>query len=127
MSETIGDSQLKCVHNHFDPASPHSPAFICQPRAYIDDIGHLLDFVPKGLSNLILHVGSNFIAGTDDLTAYDWYVALLDRIRSEKPDITMLFAIPWCSHEAPTNGFSDSTGGRGRRSTARLRNSTLDS
>ncbi|KAH8038865.1 hypothetical protein HPB51_003737 [Rhipicephalus microplus] len=43
----VGDSQLKYLHQHFDPASPHSPAFICQPGACIGDIGELLDFVPK--------------------------------------------------------------------------------
>ncbi|KAH7957387.1 hypothetical protein HPB52_018406 [Rhipicephalus sanguineus] len=91
-SAIIGDSQLKYVHNHFDPASTHSPAFICQPGAYIDDIGNLLDFVPKGISNLILHVGTNDIAGTDARTALDRYAALLERIRSDRPDITMVFA-----------------------------------
>ncbi|KAH7977063.1 hypothetical protein HPB52_023376 [Rhipicephalus sanguineus] len=74
-SAIIGDSQLKYVHDHFNPASPHSPAFICQPGAYIDDISDLLDFVPKRISNLILH-----------------------RIRSDRPDITMVFATPVLPH-----------------------------
>ncbi|KAH8029663.1 hypothetical protein HPB51_002220 [Rhipicephalus microplus] len=88
----VGDSQLKYLHQHFDPASPHSPAFICQPGACIGDIGELLDFVPKGTSNLILHIGTNDLANTDAPTAFNRYVALLDRIRHERPDIPMVFA-----------------------------------
>ncbi|KAH8033394.1 hypothetical protein HPB51_011837 [Rhipicephalus microplus] len=71
---------------------PHSPAFICQPGACIGDIGELLDFVPKGTSNLILHIGTNDLANTDAPTAFNRYVALLDRIRHERPDIPMVFA-----------------------------------
>ncbi|KAH8009206.1 hypothetical protein HPB51_012704 [Rhipicephalus microplus] len=67
----VGDSQLKYLHQHFDPASPHSPAFICQLGACIGDIGELLNFVPK---------------------AFNRYVALLDRIRHERPDIPIVFA-----------------------------------
>ncbi|KAH8027135.1 hypothetical protein HPB51_002318 [Rhipicephalus microplus] len=88
----VGDSQLKYLHQHFNPASPHSPAFICQPGACIGDIGELLDFVPKGTSNLILHIGTNDLANTDASTAFNRYVALLDRIRHERPDIPMVFA-----------------------------------
>ncbi|KAH8038864.1 hypothetical protein HPB51_003736 [Rhipicephalus microplus] len=88
----ICDSQLKYLHQHFDPASPHSPAFICQPGACIGDIGELLDFVLEGTSNLILHIGTNDLAHTDAPTAFDHYVALLDRIRHERPDIPMVFA-----------------------------------
>ncbi|KAH8022016.1 hypothetical protein HPB51_020626 [Rhipicephalus microplus] len=88
----VGDSQLKYLHQHFDPASPHSPAFICQPGACIGDIGELLDFVPKGTSNLILHIGTNDLANTDAPTAFNRYVALLNRIRLERPDIPMVFA-----------------------------------
>ncbi|KAH8022960.1 hypothetical protein HPB51_006390 [Rhipicephalus microplus] len=88
----VGDSQLKYLHQHFDMASPHSPAFICQPGACIGDIGELLDFVPKGTSNLILHIGTNDLANTDAPTAFNRYVALLDRIRHERPDIPMVFA-----------------------------------
>ncbi|KAH8010012.1 hypothetical protein HPB51_024362 [Rhipicephalus microplus] len=88
----VGDSQLKYLHQHFDPASPHSRAFICQPGACIGDIGELLDFVPKGTSNLILHIGTNDLANTDAPTAFNRYVALLDRIRHEKPDIPTVFA-----------------------------------
>ncbi|KAH7938686.1 hypothetical protein HPB51_028796 [Rhipicephalus microplus] len=85
----VGDSQLKYLHQHFDPASPPSPAFICQPGACIADIGELLDFVPKGTSNLILHIGTNDLANTDAPTAFNRYVALLDRIRHDRPDIPM--------------------------------------
>ncbi|KAH8034319.1 hypothetical protein HPB51_022902 [Rhipicephalus microplus] len=88
----VGDSQLKYLHQHFNPASPHSPAFICQPGACIGDIGELLDFVPKGTSNLILNIGTNDLANTDAPTAFNLYVALFDRIRYERPDIPMVFA-----------------------------------
>ncbi|KAH8027057.1 hypothetical protein HPB51_001953 [Rhipicephalus microplus] len=88
----VGDSELKYLHQHFDPASPHSPAFICQPGACIGDIGELLDFVPKGTSNLILHIGTNDLANTNAPTAFDRYVVLLDRIRHDRPDIPMVFA-----------------------------------
>ncbi|KAH8009886.1 hypothetical protein HPB51_021684 [Rhipicephalus microplus] len=88
----IGDSQLKYLHQHFDPASSHSPAFICQHGACIGDIGELLDFIPKGTSNLILHIGTNDLANTHAPTAFDRYVALLDGIRHERPDIPVVFA-----------------------------------
>ncbi|KAH6920681.1 hypothetical protein HPB50_011727 [Hyalomma asiaticum] len=90
-SAIIGDSQLKYVHNHFDPSSPHSPAFICQPGAKIADIGNLLDFVPKGVSTLILHVGTNDIATEEASKTFGRYVALVERIRSDRPDIAMVF------------------------------------
>ncbi|KAH8030788.1 hypothetical protein HPB51_011628 [Rhipicephalus microplus] len=88
----IGESQLKYLQQHFGSASPHSSAFICQPGACIGDIGELLDFVPKGTSNLILHIGTNNLANTDAPTAFDRYVALLDRIRHVRLDIPIVFA-----------------------------------
>ncbi|KAH7957918.1 hypothetical protein HPB51_028098 [Rhipicephalus microplus] len=83
---------MKYVYQHFDPASPHSPAIICMPGAYIGDIGQLLGFVPKGISHINLHIGTNDLATTDALTAFDRYVALIDRIRHKRPDITIMFA-----------------------------------
>ncbi|KAH8033110.1 hypothetical protein HPB51_007299 [Rhipicephalus microplus] len=43
-------------------------------------------------SNLILHIGANGLANMDPPTAFDRYVALLDRIRHDRPDIPMAFA-----------------------------------
>ncbi|KAG0440334.1 hypothetical protein HPB47_016330 [Ixodes persulcatus] len=59
----IEDSQVKYVHHYFDPADQHSPAFISQPRASIFDAKHL-DFVPRSVTRLILHLGTNDPATT---------------------------------------------------------------
>ncbi|KAH7935153.1 hypothetical protein HPB52_004563 [Rhipicephalus sanguineus] len=88
----LGDSQTRHLHTHFDPSSPDSPAFISQPGAQIDDIAGLLDFVPRGTSFLILHIGTNDLARTSADIAIEKYAKLLDYIRSERPDIGSIFA-----------------------------------
>ncbi|KAH8037537.1 hypothetical protein HPB51_012914 [Rhipicephalus microplus] len=86
---------MKYVYQHFDPASPRSPAIICKPGAYIGDIGQLLGFAPNGISPINLHIVTNDLATTDVFTAFDRYVALLDRIRHERPDITIIALPRW--------------------------------
>ncbi|KAH9362678.1 hypothetical protein HPB48_001225 [Haemaphysalis longicornis] len=87
----VGDSQTKHLHTHFDPSSPDSPAFISQPGARIDDVGGLLDFVPRGVSLLVLHVDTNDIARTSAETAIQRYRTLLHHIKAERPDIGTIF------------------------------------
>ncbi|KAH7935230.1 hypothetical protein HPB52_004818 [Rhipicephalus sanguineus] len=80
----FGDSQKRHLHNLFDCSSPESPAFISPPG--------LLDFVPRGTSFLILHIGTNDLARTSADIAIGKYAALLDHIRSEMSDIGTIFA-----------------------------------
>lgn len=88
----VGDSQTKYLHRNFDPSSPHSPAFITLPGAGILDVVNLLDFVPRGVTELILHVGTNDVANTNAQVAKARYSTLLDHIQKERPDIQAIFA-----------------------------------
>lgn len=87
----VGDSQTKYLHKNFDPSSPHSPAFITLPGAGIRDVVNLLDFVPRGVTELILHVGTNDVANTNGQVAKERYSNLLDHIAKERPDIQATF------------------------------------
>ncbi|KAH9379167.1 hypothetical protein HPB48_004826 [Haemaphysalis longicornis] len=87
----VGDSQTKYLHKNFDPSSPHSPAFITLPGAGIRDVVNSLDFVPRGVTELILHVGTNDVANTNDQVAKERYSNLLDHIAKERPDIQATF------------------------------------
>ncbi|KAH9379671.1 hypothetical protein HPB48_000544 [Haemaphysalis longicornis] len=87
----VGHSQTKHLHTHIDPSSPDSPAFISQPGARFDDVGGLLEFVPRGLSFLILHVGTNDTARTSAETAIQRYRTLLHHINAEIRDIGTIF------------------------------------
>ncbi|KAH9378881.1 hypothetical protein HPB48_013450 [Haemaphysalis longicornis] len=87
----VDDSQTKHPHTHFEPSSPDSPAFISQPGGRIDDVGALLDFVPRGVSLLVLHVGTKDIARTSAETALQKYRTLLHHIKAERPDIGTFF------------------------------------
>ncbi|KAH6929075.1 hypothetical protein HPB50_022966 [Hyalomma asiaticum] len=60
----IGDSQTKYFCNHFNPSNPDAPMFVCQPGANIESVGDLIDFVSRGVSALVLHVGTNDVART---------------------------------------------------------------
>ncbi|KAH9374591.1 hypothetical protein HPB48_021201 [Haemaphysalis longicornis] len=88
----VGDSQTKYLHKNFDPSSPHSPAFITLPGAGIRDVVNLLDLVPRGVTELILHVGTNDVANTNGQVAKEKYSNLLDHIAKERPDIQATFA-----------------------------------
>ncbi|KAH9367204.1 hypothetical protein HPB48_003226 [Haemaphysalis longicornis] len=53
--------------------------------------GNLLDFVPRGVTELILHVGTNDVASTNGQGAKERYSNLLDHIAKERPDIQATF------------------------------------
>ncbi|KAH6946411.1 hypothetical protein HPB50_013255 [Hyalomma asiaticum] len=88
----IGDSQTKYFCNHFNPSSPDAPMFVCQPGANIESVGDLIDFVPRGVSALMLHVGTNDVARTSAAATFDKYVQLVRHIRLTRPDIRTIFA-----------------------------------
>ncbi|KAH8025810.1 hypothetical protein HPB51_012132 [Rhipicephalus microplus] len=52
----IGDSLLKFIHQHFYRASPQSPAFICQPDAYIGDIVRRFNFEARKFNLRLLNL-----------------------------------------------------------------------
>ncbi|KAH7984719.1 hypothetical protein HPB52_023584 [Rhipicephalus sanguineus] len=85
----VDKTSTRCVTSQ---PSPDPPAFIWQPDAQIDDITGLLDFVPRGTSFSILHIGTNDLASTSADIAIEKYAKLLDYIRSERPDIGSIFA-----------------------------------
>lgn len=87
----VGDSQTKYLYRNFDPSNHHSPAFITLPGANICDVVNLLDFVPRGVTELILHVGTNDVASTSNQVARERYSQLLDHIQRERPDIQAIF------------------------------------
>ncbi|KAH6921396.1 hypothetical protein HPB50_027616 [Hyalomma asiaticum] len=60
----IGDSQTKYFYNHFNPSRTDVPMFVCQPGANIESVEEVIDFVPWGVSALVLHVGTNGVART---------------------------------------------------------------
>ncbi|KAG0443903.1 hypothetical protein HPB47_014402 [Ixodes persulcatus] len=123
----IGDSQVKYVHQHFDPADQHSPAFISQPGATILSATHLLDFVPRGVTRLILHLGTNDLATTGVSSALARYRNLLGLIRERRPDILHVYATlvlprsPNRRRGSSNRGFVARFNGRARAFNGRLR------
>ncbi|KAH7979420.1 hypothetical protein HPB49_009373 [Dermacentor silvarum] len=88
----IGDSQVKYLHQHFDPNCESTPAFITKTGAYIDDINHLLDFVPATTTALILHVGANDLCSVRGGAVFDKYRSLMERIFKERPHVSRIYA-----------------------------------
>ncbi|KAH6930433.1 hypothetical protein HPB50_013542 [Hyalomma asiaticum] len=78
----IGDPQTKYFCNHFNPSSPDAPMFVCQPGANIESVGELIDFVPRGVSALVLHVGTNDVARTSAAATFDKYAQLVRHVVS---------------------------------------------
>ncbi|KAH7976956.1 hypothetical protein HPB52_021923 [Rhipicephalus sanguineus] len=87
----IGDSQLKYVHQYFNPHQRGAPAFITQPGARIEDVHFLLDFVPDTTRTLVLHVGTNDLSSASGATAFHKYRSLIDYIRIERPKISRIY------------------------------------
>ncbi|KAG0443988.1 hypothetical protein HPB47_014311 [Ixodes persulcatus] len=88
----IGDSQMKYLHQHFDPHRKDAPAFISQTGARISDIGGLMDFLPRTVTTLVLHVGANDLTTIGAAAAFNRYRDLLHNISRERPEITSVFA-----------------------------------
>ncbi|KAH6937076.1 hypothetical protein HPB50_025512 [Hyalomma asiaticum] len=88
----LGDSQIKHIHEHFDPQQEGTPAFVCQSGATICDIRALLDFVPLTTKTLILHVGTNDLASSTGRTAFEKYRSLFDFLKKEQPEINRIYA-----------------------------------
>lgn len=87
----IGDSQMKYVHQYFNPHQQGTPAFITQPGARIGDVHFLLDFVPDTTRTLVLHVGTNDLSSASGETAFHKYRSLIDHIRIERPKISRIY------------------------------------
>lgn len=103
----IGDSQTKYVHQHFDPCSRGTPAFISQVGAHISDVRSLLHFVPESATALVLHIGTNDIASTSAAVAFGRYRSLLEHVMNAKPHISRIYAtlvLPRCPNRRNGNG-----------------------
>ncbi|KAH9378926.1 hypothetical protein HPB48_014431 [Haemaphysalis longicornis] len=87
----VGYSETKFLNKNFDPSSPHSPVLITLPGAGIRNVVNLLDFVPRGVTKLILHVGKNDVANTKFQDAKERYSNLLQHIAKERPDVQATF------------------------------------
>ncbi|KAG0417904.1 hypothetical protein HPB47_005269 [Ixodes persulcatus] len=101
-------------------ADQHSPAFISQPGTTILSATHLLDFVPRGVTRLILHLGTNDLATTG-------YRNLLGLIRERRPDISHVYVTLVLPHSpnrrrgSSNRGFVARFNGRARALNGRLR------
>lgn len=88
----IGDSQIKYVHQNFDPHRRDAPAFICQSGAGIRDLWSLMDFVPRTVTTLVLHIGTNDLSCVGADTAFGKYREFLRFLFSERPEIRTVHA-----------------------------------
>ncbi|KAG0420272.1 hypothetical protein HPB47_003587 [Ixodes persulcatus] len=88
----IGDSQIKYLHQHFDPHRKDAPASISQTGTLISDIGGLMDFLPRTVTTLVLHVGVNDLTTIGVAAAFNRYRDLLHKISRERREITSVFA-----------------------------------
>lgn len=88
----VGDSQMRYVHNHFDPARGDAPAFIARGGAHISDVENLMDFVPRTVTTLVLHVGTCDVASAGADKAIQRFRDLLEFIAMERAEICTVHA-----------------------------------
>ncbi|KAH6929163.1 hypothetical protein HPB50_023962 [Hyalomma asiaticum] len=88
----IGDSQMKYVHEQFNPSCQGTPVFISQPGARIADIQSILDFVPPSAKTVVLHVGTNDMASLKATEAFHQYRNLLDQVAVALLQVTRIYA-----------------------------------
>ncbi|KAK8779933.1 hypothetical protein V5799_018726 [Amblyomma americanum] len=87
----VTSAVIEHVHNHFDAHLLGTPAFISQSGARIEDIGSLLDHVPRSTTTVLLHVGTNDVATTPAQVAFERYKTLLGTIKADHPQVRSVY------------------------------------
>ncbi|KAG0414434.1 hypothetical protein HPB47_008378 [Ixodes persulcatus] len=87
----VGGSQVKYIHEHFDPRRKDAPAFIGQSGSRILDVSDLLDWLPPTVTTLALHVGGNNLTTTGAECAFYRYRDILHHLSRERPEITTVY------------------------------------
>ncbi|KAG0411516.1 hypothetical protein HPB47_011357 [Ixodes persulcatus] len=91
-STVVGDTQVKYIHEHFDPHRKDAPALFTQSGASILDVRDLLDLGPPTVTTLVLHVGGNHLTTTGAVRAFNMYCDIFHHLLREGPEITTLYA-----------------------------------
>lgn len=87
----IGDSQAKYLYNHFDPRRTNTPVFVTQSGLFMQEALSLLDFIPRTVTTLVLHVGTNDIASSSATVVFQKYKDMVSRIVEQRPEIKKIF------------------------------------
>lgn len=91
-SAIIGDSQSKYLFNHFDPRRTNTPIFVSQCGLSVQETVSLLDFIPRTVTTLVLHVGTNDIGSSPAAVVFQKYKDMVTRIMELRPEIMKIMA-----------------------------------
>lgn len=88
----VGNSQCKHLFSHFDPGCKGALAFLSKSGTTIEDLSELLEFVPKTVTTLILHIATNDIAKGLADAAFERFKKLFVVIRHLLPNVRAVYA-----------------------------------
>ncbi|CAN7993797.1 unnamed protein product, partial [Ixodes pacificus] len=87
----IGDSQTKYLFNHFDPMQKGTPALITWRGAGILDILRELKNLPRSVTTMVFHVGTNDLASHGGEETLRRYRSLVEYTRRERPEVRRIY------------------------------------
>lgn len=90
-SAVVGDSSIKYVHQHFCPGDQGAPAFISYSSSMYEDVPATLEYLPRGVETLIVHVGTMDVATKGCSASITALRHMLDRIRNLRPELRTIF------------------------------------